>query len=176
MLITNRYGWLYTNVVIGRIDRRNIPSTISTCSSYIAYSIMGFLIGQRDTLATILLPSLVVIANRREVDVILDNAIKAGSLTYHIKAFTADMLQIEHASRVMRDVLPNRTGSHSATIRTGRSEVNTSTMIVGKRHISTGRNILHTVVASTTQLRLSTEHGSTTQEEQKQSFLHSNTV
>ena len=37
MLITNCYGWLYTNVVIRCIDRRNIPSTVSTRSSYIAH-------------------------------------------------------------------------------------------------------------------------------------------
>ena len=77
------------------------------------------LIKETKTLTTILLPSLVVIANRSQVDVILDNAIKAGSLTYHIIAFTADMIQIEHASRIMRDILPDRAGSHRTAIRTG---------------------------------------------------------
>ena len=37
MLIANRNGWLYTNIVIGSINRCNIPSTISTRSSYIAH-------------------------------------------------------------------------------------------------------------------------------------------
>ena len=37
MLITNRNGWFNTNVIIRCIDRHNIPSTISTRSSYIAH-------------------------------------------------------------------------------------------------------------------------------------------
>ena len=158
MLIAEGYSWLYSYVIAFAINRDYVPVAVTSRSGDITNLLAAFLISQKDTLTALLLPCLVSIAYLRQVNIVIDNLMQTGTLTYHVIAIARDMLQIEDTAWVVSDVIPYRASDHGTTIGTGRREIHTTAGIVAKRHPSIRATILNTIITRTTQLGVGTKH------------------